>query len=191
MCVLLLVAVCCVCVTASQIREISCGSSCSLAVSASRHTYYFGKLTNRPEATMYPKIEEELYNCPVRSLSAGNNCVFVASENFCIVWGEPVAGKFGLACDARSTSKPKYVERLDGFITQQVSCGYGHVCFIVTPDLDSTAAAATKSSNIKSVEEFPVYVPTQAMTASKSTSAAVGSKKSLNEKTKPVKKIKK
>lgn len=130
-----------------QIREIICGSSFSLAVSESRHLYYWGKMSNAPrgEATTYPQMTQELFDYPVRHVSAGSNLVVViagvndrakgingavAGPCVGIAWGAPVSGKLGLEGDARSSTNPKRMSALDGLNVLRVSCGYGHVSMV-------------------------------------------------------------
>jgi len=110
------------------------GSSYSLAVSKSRHVYYFGKMATSPggEATVYPKIQQELYDWGVHSISAGGSAVFAASKDVVIAWGAPVAGKFGVEGGGKNCSTPHFVESLKGLRTLSVSCGYGHCAMLVS-----------------------------------------------------------
>lgn len=132
-----------------QVREVVCGSAFTLAVSETRHLYYFGKMSNAPrgEATMHPQLVQELFDYPVRQCAAGSNLVVVvagrtvrgkpASEgegpSYAIAWGMPVAGKLGFEDGAKSSRQPKLLSRLDGVGLTSVSCGYGHVHFIAQP----------------------------------------------------------
>lgn len=43
-----------------------------------------------------------------------------------------MAGKFGLEGDVRQSVAPKFVEKVDGFIARDISCGYGHCCAVLT-----------------------------------------------------------
>jgi hypothetical protein len=49
----------------------------------------------------------------------------------CIGWGSIVAGKLGLEDDARSSTTPKFIDKLNKFKTLNISCGYGHCCYLV------------------------------------------------------------
>ena len=49
----------------------------------------------------------DLYNWASHRCSAGGNCVFVGADDAAVAWGVPVAGKFGLDGDVRSSVGPK------------------------------------------------------------------------------------
>eukprot|EP01041_Mallomonas_annulata_P010080 gene10080-21011_t len=122
-----------------QIREVYAGSTASIAISVSRHVYFFGKLPNSPrgEASIYPKIQQELYDWSVHSVGVGSTSVMVAAAKDVVVWGAPIAGKFGAVGGGKNCTNPNFVESLKGFDTLQVSCGYGHCCMVVnTANLD-------------------------------------------------------
>ena len=88
----------------------------------------------RGESAMYPRIQPELYEVPVNTFASGSNLIVVTADDMCIAWGAPVAGKIGLEGDASSCSSPKYVVFAARDVTcVDVSCGYGHVCYIVRP----------------------------------------------------------
>ena len=76
-----------------QIHQIVAGSSFSMAISKSKHLYFWGKLSNsqRGEAVMYPKMEMNLYGWSARIMAGGSNSVFVAADNSCMAWGVPVS----------------------------------------------------------------------------------------------------
>jgi alpha-tubulin suppressor-like RCC1 family protein len=76
-----------------QIVQIFAGSTYTLAISTSRHLYFWGKLSNsqRGEATMYPKMEMNLYGWKSRLCSGGSNSIFVAADDSIMGWGIPVA----------------------------------------------------------------------------------------------------
>lgn len=120
-----------------QVVEATCGSSFTVVVTKSKHIYFFGKMSNSPrgEATMYPKLQQELFDWRTASVAAGSNLIVTSSADETpetVAWGQPIAGKIGLEGDASSTSAPKYVDRLGGARCIDVSCGYGHVCYLVT-----------------------------------------------------------
>lgn len=125
-----------------QIREVHGGNTFSLAVSVSRHVYFFGKLPNSPrgESQMYPKIQQELYDWSSHSVAAGSSCVLVAAAKDVVVWGVPVAGKFGVEGGGKNVSNPNFVESVKGLGAVSVSCGYGHCCMVV-PDTDEASRA--------------------------------------------------
>jgi alpha-tubulin suppressor-like RCC1 family protein len=171
-----------------QIREIVCGSSFTLAVSDSRNLYYFGKMSNAPrgEATVYPQMQQELFDYPVRRIAAGSNLVVViaginnrakgingATDGPCcaIAWGAPVSGKLGFEGNAKSSTNPKMLSRLDSLDVSAVSCGYGHVSYVAS----NAAADAGCSAAADVLASFPVL---DAVPAAKS--AAGGKKKAAD-----------
>lgn len=117
-----------------QVRHIFAGSTYSLAISLSAHTYFFGILPNSPrgEACTYPRVMQELYDYPAVQVGGGSSWVMVNSDNAHVIfWGTPTAGKFGLEGNARSSANPKFVSATDGFEVLSVVCGYGHCCMVV------------------------------------------------------------
>ena len=76
-----------------QIHQIVAGSTYTMAISKSKHLYFWGKLSNsqRGEAVMYPKMEMNLYGWNTRHCAGGSNSVFVAADASCVAWGVPVA----------------------------------------------------------------------------------------------------
>ena len=147
-----------------QIREIICGSSFTLAISATRHLYYWGKMSNAPrgEATVYPQMQQELFDYPVRSCAVGSNLIVVIAgmnnratgvtdgytqgPSYAIAWGMPVAGKLGFEGGAKSSTHPKMLSRLSGLDLEQVCCGYGQVSWVVSPETPAAAASSAGSS---------------------------------------------
>lgn len=117
----------------------------------------------RKESTVYPKVVTELADFAVTDISAGSNCIVVLAQrrstgksgravardtrSSCIAWGVPVAGKFGYEDGTRTSSAPRVVDGAiaDAAVVQDitaVSCGYGHVCYVVNSASPATAAAA-------------------------------------------------
>jgi alpha-tubulin suppressor-like RCC1 family protein len=168
-----------------QIRQIVAGSSFSIAISESKHLYYWGKISNAPrgEANMYPQIQSELYDYPVVSCSAGNNLIVVissivtndtisnniqnraststrnttssSSSSSCsdrstapqtcsIAWGVPVAGLIGFDGNSKTSTVPKFITIVDNLDLLHVSCGYGHVSYIVSEGSRDLAAGKEK-----------------------------------------------
>lgn len=146
-----------------MIREVHCGSTFTLAVAVTQALYFFGKMSNSPrgEAVMYPRVQDELYDYPVRAAAAGSNCVFVASGTECIAWGMPVAGRFGFEGDAKQATSPKLVSRLSGLTVSDISCGYGHVCVVV----DSASTSAERLNAF--LEEMPKLIVQQSQSQSR------------------------
>mmetsp|Transcript_13778 Transcript_13778/g.13317 ORF Transcript_13778/g.13317 Transcript_13778/m.13317 type:complete len:493 (+) Transcript_13778:92-1570(+) len=147
-----------------QIHQIVCGSTFSMTISKSKHLYFWGKLSNsqRGEATMYPKLEMNLHGWNTRLVAGGSNSIFVAADDSCMAWGVPVAGKFGLEGGAKSTVSAKFVEALAGLTVSDISCGYGHITFVVS------ATGSVAETKLAAMPELAVSTPS---TAKASTSA--------------------
>ena len=118
----------------SQIMEVHAGYTFSLAVSKSRHVFFFGIMSNSPrgEAAMYPRIQQELYDWSARSVAVGSNTIFVSAADAVIAWGAPVAGKYGVEGGGKNCSIPNFIECVKGLTTINVSCGYGHCTMVVS-----------------------------------------------------------
>lgn len=99
---------------------------------------------------------------PGASSSSSSNCP-VSNANTCIGWGQPVAGKIGFEDDSRSSTNPKFMTALKGLNVLDISCGYGHVCYLVEETAsDGTSAAASAASNAS-----PTVSKSKAASASK------------------------
>lgn len=118
-----------------KVRSIAAGSSFTVCQVASGHVFFWGMMSNAPrgEATMYPRMIEELYDYDnFQSVSCGSNCIFCSATSATTIgWGVAVAGKWGLQDGVKSSKVPKFVDKMCGFDVPEVACGYGHVCFIV------------------------------------------------------------
>lgn len=123
---------------------------------------------------MYPKIQDELYDWPVRCVGAGSSWIMVGAENACIAWGSPVAGKFGLEGDARQSIAPKFVEKVRGLIPVDISCGYGHCCTVFQlPEREDNGSELAGLLDSLPVIDLPLD------TASSSNDKKKGKKKSI------------
>lgn len=135
--------------------------------------YYCGKLANSPrdEATVRPTMQQELYSFPVKSVSAGKNCIFVAStDDTLIAWGVCIGGRFGFEGGAKSSRVPMMIDVLPNITTLQVSCGYGHVALLVSASTQDAKAL---------LSDMPVLA--QATDASTSSSGSKRTKASSNK----------
>lgn len=123
--------------------KVAAGSGSSMAVTSNGHLFYWGKLPNAPrgEATMYPKIVDDLSNWQVRSVTGSNGAIMVAAETSTISWGTSVGGElgYGEASATRTSTKPKLVDPLEGLTVMQVAMGYGHSLLLARDDKDSAA----------------------------------------------------
>ena len=100
------------------------------------------------ESTTYPKQVPDLQGFKVHSITGGNNVVIVVADDNVVAWGVPVAGKLGLEGGGKSSIPPKFVSDLNKLQPIQVSCGYGHVCVLVSN-------AASYSAVLKAFPELP------------------------------------
>lgn len=132
-------------------------------VSKNRHLYFFGMMSNSPrgEAQTYPKVQDELYDWSVNGVAAGSNLIVVSADDACVAWGVPVAGKLGLEGMAATTRVPKYVDSVRGLISSDVSCGYGHTCFVVSamPGSPEEATLLTKYPRFPEIADAAPPVP--------------------------------
>ena len=90
----------------------------------------------------------DLQGFKVHSIAGGNNVVTVVADDNVVAWGVPVAGKLGLEGGGKSSIPPKFVSDLNKLQPIQVSCGYGHVCVLVSN-------AASYSAVLKAFPELP------------------------------------
>lgn len=113
------------------VDRVAAGAGSSMAITSNGHLFYWGKLPNaqRGEATMYPKIVEDLSNWQTRSVTGSNGALLVAAETSTVSWGTSVAGELGYGDEVgtpRTSTKPKLVDPLEGLTIMQVAMGYGH-----------------------------------------------------------------
>lgn len=87
------------------------------------------------------------------------------TSTVCVGWGVCVAGRFGLDGNMRSSTNPQFVTAVDSVDVVDVSCGYGHVCYVVTK----------KSPEGRDVEElFPVLLDPTASSSTTTGKRAAG-----------------
>lgn len=129
------------------------GAHCSMILTENGHVYYCGKHRSVGEATMRPTLIDVLANNMhnVKSLSGGFQSVFCTTANGVTVsWGMGLTGELGFgAKEAKSSSKPKFVEKLDKCLVTDIACGYGHTLFIIRDDDDEDKAAIKKISSVE------------------------------------------
>merc|ERR1712032_311907 len=105
------------------------------------------------EATMRPTVVEALANNGhiVKALGSGATTVFCATKDGVTVsWGRGTYGELGYGKDgAKSSSKPKFVERLDRCLVTDVKCGYGHTLFLIRNEDEEDRAAWRKLDKIE------------------------------------------
>lgn len=121
----------------TKIAKISAGGRCSLAISDRGLLYWWGILPNSKsgEAQTYPKDVEDLYNFATKSVAAGSDTILACAESTTTGWGVGQSNELGFGADGpKSSSKPKFIETLDGFINYQVTCGSATTIFISKND---------------------------------------------------------
>jgi alpha-tubulin suppressor-like RCC1 family protein len=129
------------------------GAHCSMILTENGHVYYSGKHRSVGEATMRPALIDVLANNMhvVKCLGGGFQSVFCATANGVTVsWGMGQSGELGFgAKSAKSSSKPKFVEKLDKCLVTDVACGYGHTLFLIRDEDDEDRAAIKKITRIE------------------------------------------
>jgi alpha-tubulin suppressor-like RCC1 family protein len=129
------------------------GCHCSLVLTKQGHVYYVGKHKTAGEATMRPTLVDALANNghEVIGIGAGNQTVFCSTKNGVTVsWGHGNHGELGYGKDdAKSSSKPKFVNGLDSCLVTSVSCGMGHTLFIIRNEDDEDAKALKKVGKVE------------------------------------------
>lgn len=122
--------------SASEIR-ISAGQHCSLLQTSNGHVYYWGKHRSVGEATMRPSLIDALANNGhvVTQIGAGGQTVVCATQHGqTVAWGQGMYGELGFGMDKKSSSKPSFVEGLEGCHILSLACGYGTTLFVVRDD---------------------------------------------------------
>jgi len=130
------------------------GAHCSMILTENGHVYYCGKHRSVGEATMRPTLVDALANNMhvVKAVSGGNQSVFCATSNGVTVsWGMGLTGELGYgANNPKSSSKPKFVEKLDKCLVTDVACGYGHTLFLIRDEDEEDRAEYKKVKMIES-----------------------------------------
>ena len=103
---------------------ITCGSACTLVIRNSGKTVFFGKTKTSGEATMYPKVIDDLQGWRVRAFGAGDHSIVIGAEKSVISWGpSPTRGELGYGKGEKTSStKPKKMDPMEGYIVTQVAC---------------------------------------------------------------------
>jgi alpha-tubulin suppressor-like RCC1 family protein len=116
-------------------KFVTAGQTCNLLLTQQGHVYYWGKHRTMGEATMRPTLIDALANNHhvVTTCSAGGQTVVCStSSSQTVAWGMGYHGELGLG-SKKSSSKPTFVETLDGVQVLDVACGYGHTVYVVDP----------------------------------------------------------
>jgi len=133
--------------------RVAAGTHCSMALTENGHVYYCGKHRSVGEATMRPALVDVLANNMhvVTAFDGGGMTVFCSTQNGVTVsWGNGQMGELGYGINnPKSSSKPKFVEKLDSVIICDVSCGYGHTLMIICDEDEEDKKAIKKVSRIE------------------------------------------
>lgn len=139
------------------------GSQSSTILTAHGHVYYWGRHRPNDEATMRPTLLDVLSNNGhvITALAGGYQSIFCSSKNgVTISWGNGLVGELGFGeGNPKSSSKPKFVEKLDCCLVTEVSCGYGHTLFLVRDEDAEDKKARKKMSSIE-MEDMEEYLDT-------------------------------
>ncbi len=134
--------------------RVVAGTHCSLVLTDNGHVYYCGKHRSVGEATMRPALIDVLANNMhvVGAFDAGGMTVFCSTKNGVTVsWGNGQMGELGYgAGNPKSSSKPKFVEKLDKVLICEISCGYGHSLFTIRDEDDEDKKVLQNIARIES-----------------------------------------
>lgn len=142
-----------------------------ILVSETKAMYFWGKLSNSPrgEATVYPKIVQELCGFHTHGFSGTSNAVFVIADENVVAWGVPVTGKFGLEGGVKSSTVPKFVTDVNPYKPTRVVCGFGHICLLVE-------ASSSSKDVTEKLSQLPVIVAATSSSSGAVVSTSSGKK---------------
>lgn len=137
---------------------VCCGATSSFATVGEPYfsLYQWGITKKAGEASMYPKLCNEVSGWKIRSFTCGNTSTMVAAERKTISWGpSPTYGELGYGVDGpKSSTKSKGVDSLNEAIIQKVSMGFSHALAIINVD-DPKGPKVVKSLPVFSPEGIP------------------------------------
>lgn len=125
---------------------IAAGSTYSLAVSEHGALYFWGLTKMSGEATMYPKLVQDLSGWKIRSIGTSNKSIVLAADESVVSWGpSPCFGELGYGEGGiKSSTVPKEVKPLEKVYVHHVSCGYSHSMMIARVDTEEEREAVAK-----------------------------------------------
>ncbi|PVD35390.1 hypothetical protein C0Q70_02352 [Pomacea canaliculata] len=132
--------------------QIQCGSSFSMAVGEHGAMFFWGQSKPTGEATMYPKLVQDLSGWKIRSIGCCYRSIVVAADDSVVSWGpSPTYGELGYGENKlKSSTVPQEVKLLDGTYVHSVACGYAHTMMIARADTEED------KSNL---QKLPVFNP--------------------------------
>ncbi len=142
-----------------RVKSISCGATATWFILRMGDTpYYCGIMKKSGEAAMTPKYYGEMPGWKVRVASTGNTSTIFAVEHSVVSFGpSPTSGELGYGEGAKSSTKAKLVDDLEGCYALDVSMGLGASLVLLDTTSDTPAAALAR----KRIEEgkIPTYTP--------------------------------
>lgn len=132
--------------------HIFAGSTYCLALTELGSLFFWGQTKSTGEASMYPKLVQDLSGWRVRSVGCCNKSIVVAADESVISWGpSPTYGELGYGDHKpHSSTVPQEVKTLDGIYIHGVACGYGHSLYLARADTEA---------NREKLERLPIYTP--------------------------------
>lgn len=116
--------------------KIAAGGSCSLVLTSNGHAYYWGQHQSSKDAVMKPQLVDALANNQhvVTHIGAGTNNVACSTDlGNTVVWGQGQYGELGIGTK-KSSSKPAFVDTLEGIQVLDMACGQGSILYVVEDD---------------------------------------------------------
>jgi len=133
-------------VKAAENPVIACGSVTTfITTNLQGMMYSWGRMKASGDNTMYPKSFDDLCGWDIRAMACGNLTYAVASAESAITWGQAQNLELGYGPAGRKTAAvPDKCLALEGFVTEDVAAGYGHIMFLV-------------NGNESALEKLPVW----------------------------------
>eukprot|EP01135_Chromosphaera_perkinsii_P005501 Nk52_evm50s352 gene=Nk52_evmTU50s352 len=123
------------------IVHVACGNACTAVVSESGQYYLWGKWKTTGDGGqgtpwMYPRPVHDLSGLAIRSISCGNQSLFVVTDSGVVAWGQNCAnGELGLGANGgKSLTKPDYIRSMEGGHFYRATAGCGHCLLLASPD---------------------------------------------------------
>ena len=131
--------------------KLAAGARCNLLQTSNGHVYYWGKHRSMGEAVMRPQLVDVLANNQheVLHVGAGSQSV-VCSTSLAqtVAWGQGPHGELGLGT-VKSSSKPTFVEPLNGCQVMDLACGYGNTVYVLQNDTEEEKNAVAKLPEVQ------------------------------------------
>lgn len=131
---------------------IASGASFCMALGEMGPLYFWGQNKPTGEATMYPKLVQDLGGWKVRSVGCCFRSIVVAADESVVSWGpSPTYGELGYGENKmKSSTVAQEVKLLDGIHIHDVACGYGHTMLIARADTEEEK---------EKIKKLPLFSP--------------------------------